>query len=1284
MRIILALFFAFFYVHTFAAGGMFDFYVPWNDGSLTAIDMSSFVNRNIDAEGFVNADSSGHFNVNSGRIKFWGTNTTFGGNFPSNANAPGISARLAKYGFNIIRFHHMDMYNIWTTTNPDRVIAPAQLQKMDFCINALKKNGIYTDLNLLVSRPFAAGAELSPDINLITAWKVRAVLGFFDPAVKQLQKDFARDLLTHVNPYTGNAYINEPAVAFIEINNENGLVHAFLSGQTDGLPSFYADEFKNLWNTWLKAKYASDSALETAWGVINQALGPEILSNGTFATAALSPWLYNPQPGVVGSGTVDIAAGPGGINAARITVTTPGTAGWHVQFNQGGLNVTAGVPYTVTFYAKADTARTVNITLMMNHDPWSNLGFTASVNLTSSWQLFAFTFTPNASDTNARINFGEMGLAANASYWFTDISMKQGGMLGLQQGETLYGTGIDTLLYSGGPARTAESRRDWFRFLTETEEAYWLEMYDYIKNTLGAKSLIFGTIIGCSNPNIQAKLDAIDTHAYWEHPQFPGTPWDSVNWFLNNRAMVNYPDSSTVASIAMKSVLNKPHLVTETNSPHPGTYSSDNSFITSAYASFQDWDAIFPFDYNGDDTWDKRYIDGFFAVANNPLKMASYPASVISFYRGDISPAQQQVVVPISKADEINGLLTAGAWKLVDAEKAGENAKAGFIHKVRIAVEGQSIPSGALSPGTTNVSGPVLISDTGELKWDNTYALNGVFTADTAMTKYLTGFTAERTYYLSGVTITPRTGLQNFSAIALNALDGNSFESATRILVTALGCQKNTGDSWYIYPNTPAAFPPPHGASITVRNNWGHANSIVEGVTADIILPADTASTRVWALDNTGARSMTVTVTDNSGKAEFRIADGYGAVWYEVEVLHPEYTPSVTPSVTPFFTATPTPTITMTATAVTSDLIDDCVDMNTQNYWMGYWYSYKDAGSTITAQMETTGGPGTAVGSYHASALIASGGYGGIGTNLAASGAEHDISAYEGIQMYIKNSAPVALALVTGNYSEVPLYNNPQFNIPAHADWTFIQIPFSALTHPWGSGPGLDLARAEDIQWKMGAGSCELHVDDLAMYYNLNTKTATPTHTLTQLITPTPTITQTPAITYTATGTASFTATQTVTATLSAAATLQLNTLTNTPTQTPSVTGTFTVTHEVSATLTVTLTPDAEPFVTGDAPEVTEMLVYPQPYGMDTDLRFAFTLKNSASLVKIRIYTASFRLIEEIMMKGQYSEGLNVIAVPLKKLLALSNGTYYYYILPEAGSEGKRSRTGLLTVIRNK
>jgi len=45
----------------------------------------------------------------------------------------------------------------------------------------------------------------------------------------------SQQLLTHVNPYTGNAYINEPAVIMVEIVNENSLVEAWFDNRLLGL-----------------------------------------------------------------------------------------------------------------------------------------------------------------------------------------------------------------------------------------------------------------------------------------------------------------------------------------------------------------------------------------------------------------------------------------------------------------------------------------------------------------------------------------------------------------------------------------------------------------------------------------------------------------------------------------------------------------------------------------------------------------------------------------------------------------------------------------------------------------------------------------------------------------------------------------------------------------------------------------------------------------------------------------------------------------------------------------
>jgi hypothetical protein len=69
--------------------------------------------------------------------------------------------------------------------------------------------------------------------------------------------------------------------------------------------------------------------------------------------------------------------------------------------------------------------------------------------------------------------------------------------------------------------RTAVAQRDWHRFLFDTEIGYWPEMARFIKTDLQARSLVLGTASGFSPWPIQAMLDVVDAHSYWQHPHFP-------------------------------------------------------------------------------------------------------------------------------------------------------------------------------------------------------------------------------------------------------------------------------------------------------------------------------------------------------------------------------------------------------------------------------------------------------------------------------------------------------------------------------------------------------------------------------------------------------------------------------------------------------------------------------------------------------------------------------------------------------------------------------------------
>jgi hypothetical protein len=228
----------------------------------------------------------GHFVKPDGkRIRFWGVHLTDWSpgsiELPAKEDTPMWARTLARYGVNIVRLHFVDK---WAPTgitdgskDDTRSFDAQQLDRLDFLVSELKKNGIYMDLNLNVGRAYKEGDGVPGASNL--QWAKSLTL--YDKRLIELEKEYARNLLTHVNPYTKTEYRNEPAIAIVEILNENGI------GQGYRPPTqFYADELDGLYNNWLKTNLTPEQLqkFREEAGVQGDAPIPRLAGN-TRATA---------------------------------------------------------------------------------------------------------------------------------------------------------------------------------------------------------------------------------------------------------------------------------------------------------------------------------------------------------------------------------------------------------------------------------------------------------------------------------------------------------------------------------------------------------------------------------------------------------------------------------------------------------------------------------------------------------------------------------------------------------------------------------------------------------------------------------------------------------------------------------------------------------------------------------------------------------------------------------------------------------------------------------------
>jgi hypothetical protein len=203
--------------------GWIPYTLPWDS---CPVDMSFLSEKPAGSHGFVTCRDGRFVLADSCQpIRFWGTCFSAGANFPSHEQAEKIALRLARSGVNIVRTHHADA--VWAERcffprdrDDTRAFDAENLDRFDYLLYCLKQQGIYVYLDQLVNRFFKAGDGVDAVADLGPSAKPYSN---FDPRLIELQKEFSRNLWSHVNPYTGLAYKDDPAIAMMEFANENDL-----------------------------------------------------------------------------------------------------------------------------------------------------------------------------------------------------------------------------------------------------------------------------------------------------------------------------------------------------------------------------------------------------------------------------------------------------------------------------------------------------------------------------------------------------------------------------------------------------------------------------------------------------------------------------------------------------------------------------------------------------------------------------------------------------------------------------------------------------------------------------------------------------------------------------------------------------------------------------------------------------------------------------------------------------------------------------------------------------
>jgi hypothetical protein len=511
-------------------------------------------------------------------------------------------------------------------------------------------------------------------------------------------------------------------------------------------------------------------------------------------------------------------------------------------------------PYALQFRARADGPRRITVNAKQAHPPYQDL-WSGDVAVADDWQTYRFHFQPAAVDEAARIGLSQLG-ARTGSIWVADVSLRPGGVAGIGEGDAPGHVGIVRKRDFGG--RTPAAQRDWVEFLFATETRYWTGMARFLKEELRVKCPIVGTQIGWSPAPIQAALDVIDSHAYWQHPRFPGRSWDPVNWTVQNVPMAAAPDGGTLPRLALCRLARKPFICTEYNHSTPNTYASETLPLIAAFAALQDWDGVFAFAYSHrTDEWDLRRIPSFFDIDQHPTKMATLPAAAAMLLRGDVRPLPGEEFARLSTAAAIERVRQAGPY--LGADAFGVPRLDALMRRVGLDLEG----AGWNRPA--------------EGRPDWTWGMaDGRKTVmiDAPRSKALVGEFRGAPFKLGGLRVAPGAlaTRQDWAVLTFTALDGPYFSAPGRVLITATGLAENTGMGWK------------NAEHSSVGRDWGRAPSLVEGVSATITLPSLRGRTRCWSLDEQGQRRSEVPVRNAGGRAEITLGAEHQTIWYEVEV----------------------------------------------------------------------------------------------------------------------------------------------------------------------------------------------------------------------------------------------------------------------------------------------------------------------------------------------------------------------------------------------------------------
>ncbi len=251
--------------------GWFEF-KPVEDFSESVIDASRWLDAPAGKHGFLQMKDDAFLFEDGTPVKFWGVNICSQHPYSDKEVVDQWVQQLAKYGINGVRFHKFSSYAF--AANSSTVPDEQKYRKFDYFSSELQKKGIYygwshiyghkvkpDDRDKLLNYDEIAGLDYPWSwLNGSTSSLIN-----FAPDLQDLSIELTMNMLNRVNTRIGKRYADDPALAFIELQNEDNIFWGAIGESLEQAPT-YRNLLYRQFSDWLKEKYGTNEELVRSWG----------------------------------------------------------------------------------------------------------------------------------------------------------------------------------------------------------------------------------------------------------------------------------------------------------------------------------------------------------------------------------------------------------------------------------------------------------------------------------------------------------------------------------------------------------------------------------------------------------------------------------------------------------------------------------------------------------------------------------------------------------------------------------------------------------------------------------------------------------------------------------------------------------------------------------------------------------------------------------------------------------------------------------------------------------